>query len=109
MLDYVQDPYFTDENVLKEKGIILEEAYMVMDNPDRLFNSTIMKNIYNEIPYYNTVIGSIEDIKSITKEDLYRCYYSFYHPSNMALLIVTNEDEKEVINRIKENQSKIVL
>ena len=106
LLDFVQDAYFTDENVEKEKGIILEEAYMTLDNPDRLFNEEIMKNLYNSIPYDKKVIGEIEDIKSITKEDLYRCYNTFYHPSNMHLLIVTNEDINEIIDLIKENQSK---
>ena len=106
LLDFVQSPYFTDENVEKEKGIILEEAYMCMDDKNRLFNETIMKNLYQKIPYNKKIIGDIDDIKSITKEDIYRCYNSFYHPSNMALLIVTNENEEEIINIVKNNQSK---
>ena len=109
LLDFVQKPYFTDENIEKEKGIILEEAYMCMDNKDRLFNETIMKNLYKEIPYDKKVIGEIEDIKSITKEDLYKCYNSFYHPSNMALIIVTNEKEDDVLKLIKENQNKKIF
>lgn len=106
LLDFVQSPYFTDKNVEKEKGIILEEAYMCMDDKNRLFNETIMKNLYNSIRFDKSVIGTIDDIKSITKEDLYRCYNTFYHPSNMALLIVTNENEKEVLEIVKNNQSK---
>ena len=106
LLDFVQTPYFTDENVEKEKGIILQEAYMCLDDKNRLFNETIMKNLYNSFRYDKKIIGDIEDIKSITKEDLYRCYNSFYHPSNMALLVVTNEDEKEVLEIIKNNQVK---
>ena len=106
LLDFVQTPYFTDENVEKEKGIILQEAYMCLDDKNRLFNETIMKNLYNSFRYDKKIIGDIEDIKSITKEDLYRCYNSFYHPSNMALLVVTNEDEKEVLEIIKNNQDK---
>lgn len=105
LLDFVQSPYFTEENIEKEKGIILEEAYMCLDDKNRLFNETIMKNLYNNIPYNKKVIGTIDDIKSITKEDLYRCYNSFYHPSNMALLIVTNENEEEIMKLVRENQS----
>lgn len=106
LLDFVQSPYFTDKNIEKEKGIILEEAYMCMDNKSRLFNETIMSNLYNSIHYDKKIIGDIEDIKSIKKEDIYRCYNSFYHPSNMALLIVTNEKEDEVLELIKNNQKK---
>lgn len=106
LLDYVQSPYFTDKNVEKEKGIILEEARMDLDNPDVKFRETIFKNLYTSELYNKTIIGTMDDIKSITKEDLYRCYNSFYHPSNMVLFIVTNEDEKEVFNLIKQNQNK---
>ena len=106
LLDFVQSPYFTDENIEKEKGIIIEEANMCSDDKNRLFNETIMKNLYKEVPFYNKVIGEIEDIKSITKEDIYKCYNSFYHPSNMGLLVVTNEDEEEILELIKKNQSK---
>ena len=106
LLDFVQKPYFTDENVEKEKGIILEEAMMSLDNPNRKFGQSIYHSLYNSLPYNNTVIGSLEDIKSITKEDLYKCYNSFYHPSNMVLFIVTNEDVKEIIDLVKDNQNK---
>ena len=106
LLDYVQNPYFTDENIEKEKGIIIEEAKMCLDDKNRLFHETIMKNLYKEIPYNKKIIGDIEDINSMTKEDIYKCYNSFYHPSNMALLIVTNEPEEEILNVVKDNQSK---
>ena len=106
LLDFVQKPYFTDENVEKDKGIILEEAMMSLDNPNRKFGQSIYHSLYNSLPYNNTVIGSLEDIKSITKEDLYKCYNSFYHPSNMVLFIVTNEDVKEIIDLVKDNQNK---
>lgn len=106
LLDFVQSPYFTYKNIEKEKGIIIEEANMCLDDKNRLFNETIMKNLYKEVPFYNKVIGEIEDIKSITKEDIYKCYNSFYHPSNMGLLVVTNENEEEVLELIKSNQSK---
>ena len=106
LLDYVQSPYFTNQNVEKEKGIILEEESMTRDNPNRLFFQTVNMNLFNEVPYYNKVIGTREDIKSITKEDLYRCYNSFYHPSNMALFVVSELDAKEVIELVKNNQKK---
>jgi len=106
LLDYVQNPYFTDENIEKEKGIIIEEARMCLDDKNRLFSETIMKNLYKKVPYDKKIIGDIDDIKSMTKEDIYKCYNSFYHPSNMALLVVTNENEEDVLDLVKNNQSK---
>ena len=106
LIDYVQSPYFTDENVEKEKGIIDEERLMTLDQPQRTFSLKILSNIFNNYEYGKTVVGDKKDIYSITKEDLYRCYNTFYNPSNMSIIVVSNEDEEKVINYIKENQSK---
>lgn len=106
LLDFVESPYFTDENIEKEKGIIIEEAKMCLDDKSRLFYQTVLKNLYNEVPYDKKIIGDIDDIKSMTKEDIYKCYNSFYHPSNMALFVVTNEDENDILELVKNNQSK---
>ena len=106
LLDYVQSPYFTEENVEKEKGIINEERLMTLDDPGRTFMMKILSNIFNEYEYGKSVVGTKEDIYSITKEDLYRCYNTFYNPSNMSIVVVSNEDEEKVIDLIKKNQSK---
>ena len=106
LLDFVQTPHFTDENVEKEKGIILEEAKMCLDNPSRLFSESILSNLFTDIPYNNKIVGTLDDIKKITKEDLYTCYNTFYNPSNMKLFIVTNKKEEDVLKLVKDNQRK---
>ena len=106
LLDYVQSPYFTDENVEKEKGIIDEERMMTLDQPSRTFSLKILSNIFNNYEYGKSVVGEKEDIYNITKEDLYRCYNTFYNPSNMSVIVVSNEEEEKVINLIKKNQNK---
>ena len=106
LLDYVQEPYFTDENVEKEKGIITQELLMTKDNPYRVFMFRNLKNLFVNLGYGDLVLGEKEDIESITKEDLYRCYNTFYNPKNMTLIIVTNENEEKVLETIKSNQSK---
>lgn len=106
LLDYVQEPYFTDENVEKEKGIITQELLMTKDNPYRVFMFRNLKNLFVNLGYGDLVLGEKEDIESITKEDLYRCYNTFYNPKNMTLIIVTNENEEKVLKTIKSNQSK---
>ena len=106
LIDYVQSPYFTDENVEKEKGIINEERLMTLDQPSRTFMMQRLSNIFNKYEYGKSVVGEEEDIFKITKDDLYRCYNTFYNPSNMSIIVVSNKDEEKVINIIKKNQNK---
>lgn len=105
LLDYVQEPYFTDENVEKEKGIIEQEINMYKDDPFFKIYDGIINNTFVEHPIKYPIAGTVEDIYKITKEDLYNCYNTFYHPSNMFLVITGNVDPKEALNVIKINQN----
>ena len=106
LIDYVQAPYFTDENVEKEKGIITQEIRMYMDDPiSRLYEKTIY-NAFVKHPIKIPVIVDEENINKITKEDLYECYNTFYHPSNMILVITGNVDPEKIIKIIEDNQNK---
>ena len=105
LLDFVQKPYFTDENIKKECGIIEQEIKMYLDEPEsRLFWGTL-KNLYKDNYVSTDLVGTVESINQITKEMLYSCYETFYHPSNMQLFIIGNVDTN-IIDAIKENQSK---
>lgn len=106
LLDFVGEPYFTDENVLKEKGIIEQELKMYQDNAISNANETIIYNTFVNHPIKIPVGGTVETIYKITKEDLYTCYNTFYHPSNMFVVVTGNVNPEEVINIVKENQSK---
>ena len=66
LLTFVNTPYFTDDNVLKEQGIIIEEAAMNDDNPDYLIYRTLSKNLYKELPYNTPILGDASTIKKIT-------------------------------------------
>lgn len=105
LLDFVQSPYFTLENVEKEKGIINQEINMTDDNIDRfmyekMFDMALVKN-----PNKYKTIGDKENVSKITKEDLYRCYNTFYHPSNMILVIYGDVDIKNTFNLVRRNQA----
>lgn len=103
LLKYVSEPYFTDETVEKEKGIIIEELKMYADNPDTVLYETILKNTIKELPTKYPVIGTINEIKKTTKEDLMTCYETFYHPSNMYLIVVGNIEPKEIIETARKS------
>ena len=106
LLDYVQEPYFTDKNVDKEKGIITQEIKMYQDDPDTIIYERLLNNLFVKHPMKYPIIGTIDSINKITKEELYTCYNTFYHPSNMFVVVTGNVNCDEIIETIKENQKK---
>ncbi len=106
LLNCVHKPYFTDENVLKEKGIISQEKKQDLDNPFSIVYDRSLVNTFHNLDFKNTVLGTLEDINSITKEDLYNCYNTFYHPSNMILTISGDVDVEKTIEFIKKFYEK---
>jgi predicted Zn-dependent peptidase len=104
LLNFVQNPYFTDENVHKEKGIIGQEIKMYQDHPDWRAYFGLIENMYHVHPVHIDIAGTLESIAEITKETLYRCYHTFYHPQNMCLFIVGNVDPSEMIKLVCLNQ-----
>lgn len=105
LIDFAQEPYFTEKTVEKEKGIIGQEITMYDDNPDwRLYFGTI-ENMYHHHPVKIDIAGTIESIAPITKDHLYECYHTFYHPSNMLLFVVGPVDPEETMKLIRDNQA----
>lgn len=105
LINYVQTPYFTDENVNKEKGIIAQEIRMYDDNPGWQLFFTALHNMYKTHPNSIDIAGDVESIHKITKEELNDCYSTFYSPSNMALFATGDFDEDEILSVIEENIS----
>ncbi len=105
LLDFVFNPYFTDENILKEQGIIDQEINMYLDDPYFNAINDCMRNMYKENSVNLEIVGTTSSIKKIDKDILYTCYNTFYQPGNMCLALVGNFDE-DIIDVIKENMSK---
>ena len=105
LLDYVQKPYFTDQNVEKEKGIIIQEIKMYQDDPYSVLYEKSLYNSFIKHPIKIPVIGDINNVTKITKEDLYTCYNTFYNPANMFVVVTGNVEPEEVVKIIKENQN----
>ncbi|WP_373229530.1 EF-P 5-aminopentanol modification-associated protein YfmH [Cohnella sp.] len=106
LLHFVQNPYFTDENVEKEKGIIVQEIDMYRDNPDWRVYFGLIEAMYQQHPVHIDIAGTADSVRSITKEMLYDCYYTFYHPSNMTLFIVGGVDPQQIMEQVKQDQAK---
>ena len=104
-MDYVQSPYYTDQNVEKEKGIIGQEIMMYDDDPGFQLYLNTLKCLYEKHPIRIDIAGSIETITGIHPDILYKCYNTFYNPGNMVLVVSGNfepeEIKKEIVSRLK--------
>ena len=100
-MDYIQNPYYTDENVEKEKGIIAQEIKMYEDYPEWQVYLNALKCMYKELPIRLDIAGTVESISHITKEMLYDCYHNFYTPSNMAMAICGDFEPEKILEEIK--------
>ena len=101
LMDYVQHPYFTDQNVEKEKGIISQEIMMYDDYPEWEVYMNAIRSMYEKNPIIIDIAGTVESIKSIDKDVLYKCYNTFYNLSNMVMCVVGDFVPEELLEEIK--------
>ncbi len=105
-MDYVQNPYFTDENVEKERGIIEQEIMMYDDYPEWALYMNDLKGMYKSNEINIDVAGTVETIAKIDKEKLYKIYKSFYRPDNMIIVMTGDFNPEKDFEKIK---SKVTL
>ena len=96
LLEFVSTPYFTEESVAKEQGIIGQEIDMNRDNPDTQVFENLMLGMYRNHPVRTPILGSRESIAQITPEALHLCHKAFYHPANMLLCVVGDVDPEAI-------------
>lgn len=108
LMDYVQSPYFTEESVQKEQGIIGQEIRMYDDSGSWKLFFNFLNCLYKEHPVKKEIAGTVESIGHITPEYLYKCYDTFYNLSNMSIVVVGNVDpvkiSKVIENGVKKNE-----
>lgn len=106
LLTMVETPYFTKETVDKEKGIIAEEIKMYQEQPGYKIMFNTLRAMYDTHPIKVDIAGSVDSIYEITKDDLYLCYETFYHPSNMVLFVVGDVDPEQILKIVTEHEDK---
>ncbi len=97
LLDFVQDPYFTQATVEKEQGIIGQEIDMYKDAPDWEVMFNCLRTMYHNLPVRIDIAGTQESIAQITAKTLYGCYDNFYNLHNMVLAVAGNADVDEIV------------
>ncbi len=110
LLDFVSNPYFTEQTVQKEQGIIGQEIKMYQDEPGWESHFELLRALYHKHPVRIDIGGTVESIAQITAKLLYECYDTFYNPSNMALAVAGKVDVDTVLKivdkMIKPKESK---
>ena len=96
LLSFVSVPWFTQESVDKERGIIGQEIGMIEDDPSWKVYINLMQAMYRHHPVRESVAGSVESIACITPETLYACHKAFYDPANMALCVAGDVDPERI-------------
>lgn len=106
LLSFVYNPFFTKKCISKEKGIIVEEANMGLDDPYSIVFFHSLLNTLQKSKYRNTITGTPDDVTSITLEDVKLVYDTFYHPENMFLTLTGNFNPYEMACLVEDNLSK---
>ena len=96
LLEFVSTPWFPEESVIREQGIIDQEIGMYLDSPDAAVFDRLMENMYRSHPIRVPILGSRESIREITPEILTLCHRAFYAPGNMILCVVGDVDPEAV-------------
>lgn len=97
LLDFVRSPYFTEETVAKEQGIIAQEIKMYEDSPEWRVMFNMLEGMYENHPVRLDIAGTVESIAEITPDSLYKCYNTYYNLHNMALCVAGKVTPEEVL------------
>ena len=103
LVKLIKEPYFTEENVKKEQGIIAQEILMGNDDPDYMVYFNTLKAMYQKNNVRIDIAGTIESISNITKDLLYTCYNTFYNLNNMFFVVVGDVDVEKTIKLIEDS------
>ena len=107
LLDFVQNPLFTEEGIEKEKGIINQEIKMYQDDPGTVTYMNLLRNLYENHPVKYDILGTEESIKAIDVDILNKTHQAFYSPENMILFITGDFDPHNLMNFIIKNQKEV--
>ena len=102
LLEFVSTPWFTEESVEKERGIIDQEIGMNLDSPDSVIFDSLMESMFRRHPIRVPILGTSETIREITPEVLYHCHRAFYTPDNMLLCVIGDVEPESVVSIARE-------
>ncbi|XWO13830.1 insulinase family protein [Candidatus Hepatincola sp. Pdp] len=101
IFDIIKNPIFPKEELVKEKGVILEEIKMYLDSPQDLAYNLYEKLVYNNHPLAYPVIGNAKNITGFTSDTFFKHIENFYNPKNMVFVISGNFNEEAILSMVR--------
>lgn len=101
LLEFVTDPFFTQEQIEKERQVIAQEIQMYLDDPDARAHANLLRALYHRHPVREEIPGTVESIAQIDKPMLELCHRAFYRPGRMKLVVSGDLDPREVFTRLE--------
>lgn len=109
LLHFVQEPYFTEETVARERGIIEEEIASYQDDPFSILYQGVLKTAFEKSPLADDIAGTPASLKEITAELLYQVHARFYQPANLSLTVVSGKEPDQLRDWIVKSQARLGL
>jgi len=103
LVDAVRNPAFPEEEIEKERKVVLEEIKMGEDDPQRKLFKELFSTSYREHPYGRPIIGYEDTVKSINRDEILNYFKKYYVPDNMAIVIAGDFDPKTADVLIKKH------
>jgi predicted Zn-dependent peptidase len=96
--DLVRNPLFEKKDIEKEKGVILEELKMEVDNPEYLIHELFASNFWKGHPLGQPILGTRQTIRSFDRDAVERYYRQFYTPSNILITAAGNLSHRRLLH-----------
>ncbi len=100
--DLVLNPAFREEDIEKEKGVILEEIKMDADNPDYLVHETFTSNFWKDHALGRAILGTPKTVKSFNRETVDSYYREIYTPENVLVTAAGNLTHERLVALVGE-------
>jgi predicted Zn-dependent peptidase len=103
LADMVLNPLFRKEDIEKEKGVILEELKMDVDNPEYLLHEIFSSNFYKDHPLGKPIIGTKDTVKKFHREMIHDYYRRYYSPSNIVITAAGNLNHERLVDLARDH------
>lgn len=105
--DMLQNPTFSKEMIEKEKGPVISEISMVLDNPDNIAINRAIKNLFQiQSTSTDLVAGTVQNIKNMDQKSIVESYNTYYTPDNMTMVITGEVDPQKTVELIAKDFTK---
>jgi len=100
--DMVLNPSFPEDEVEKEKKVVIEEMKMYRDSPDDYLFEEFSNKLFEGHPLGRPIIGFEETVSAFTRDDLYEYMEQRYQPWNLLVAVAGNTDHDEVVKLVSD-------